>query len=1136
MVKSAATRLGSFGRFVTALVATIALGTSLVFAQTSMATILGTVRDTSGALVPGVSITVKHTESGLTRTVVSSERGSYNVPLLPVGAYEITTTMPGFKQEVRSGINLVVGQEAVVDLTLEVGANAEQVTVTGDAPLVNTTTASVSGLVNERQVKDLPLNGRSFDNLITLNAGAINYTALKTPNAPTAGEGNSFSVAGRRPLENLFLLNGIEYSGSSVQSNTPGGVSGQLLGIDAIREFNLVSDTYSAQYGKRAGAQVNIVTQSGTNQLHGTAFEFLRNSALDARNFFDVQNAPAPTPVPPFKRNQFGGALGGPLRKDKTFLFGNYEGFRQRLAISDVTTVPDENARKGVLPCNLIYTTPATQAQNCPDRNALLEVPGLDKRMLPYMDFWPLPNGRSLGSGVALSFNNPKESIREDFGTTRLDHTFSDRDSFSGTFTIDDGNKVTPQTDPFFAVYAVTRNEVASLQETHLFSSQMINTFRAGFSRADFNYDSAPFGRSFAPELSFVPGRDPGQITIGGSNAASVSAITSAGSNNNPDVHNARNLFTYDDGLQIIRGRHQISSGIWFQRLQINDSMASTKNGRATFSSLALFLQGTVSNFTVPPITTPLGFRSLEGAWYVEDSIRLRPNLNLRLGLRHEFTNGFNERFHRAGNFIAGPDGVLLTTPRIGGSALTENNARFLFSPRVGLAWDPFGKGNTSIRAGFGTYYDLQDNLEYPLSNLPPYNGAVSFLNVSLPAFLPTIHPGTQPAAACGEPGAPPPPSCTIYAPWGVDASMKTPTVEAWNFTIEQQITPNTSLRLAYVGSRGFHHLATVDVNAIRPQICSDVAGCSAGGVLTAAQKGAPPGVAVFDVRVPQGTKYIPALPGGAPATRPNRYLSSVGYFWLAESNASYNALQVDVTKRMTQGLQFRANYTWAKNLDIASAVTAATSLNEAASVLDPYDVRRDWGPSALNPTSQATGNLTYQLPFGKGKPWLAGATGAAGKLASGWQLNAIVTLLSGFPVTPQVGSNQSGNGDTRVPDRPNLNPAFSGPKIIGRVEQWFNPAAYLLPTPGTFGDAGRGILRGPGLATLDLSLFKATSISERTRLEFRAESFNLLNRANIGLPNPIVFSGGTTSPSAGIITSTSTTSRQIQFALKLAF
>src|SRR5437016_11517996 len=243
MVRRMGVSLRVFGRFATAIVVLIALPTCLSFAQTSTATILGVVRDASGALIPGVSITVKHIESGLTRTVVSSERGGYNVPLLPVGAYEITTTMPGFKQEVRSGINLVVGQEAVVDLTLEVGANAEQVTVTGEAPLVNTTTASVSGLVNERQVKDLPLNGRSFDNLITLNASAINYTALKTPNAPTAGEGNSFSVAGRRPLENLFLLNGIEYSGSSVQSNTPGGVSGQLLGIDAVREFTLVSDT-----------------------------------------------------------------------------------------------------------------------------------------------------------------------------------------------------------------------------------------------------------------------------------------------------------------------------------------------------------------------------------------------------------------------------------------------------------------------------------------------------------------------------------------------------------------------------------------------------------------------------------------------------------------------------------------------------------------------------------------------------------------------------------------------------------------------------------------------------------------------------------------------------------------------------
>src|SRR3989454_7655590 len=323
MVKSAATRLGSFGRFVTALVATIALGTSLVFAQTSMATILGTVRDTSGALVPGVSITVKHIESGLTRTVVSSERGGYNVPPLPVGAYEITTTMPGFKQAVRSGINLLIGQEAVVDLTLEVGAAAEQVTVTEEAPLVNTTTSSTSGVITEQQVKDLPLNGRSFDQLITLNVGVSNATS----NTLDSGNWNMFSVAGKRPETNRFVINGIDWVGGNANGQyiTPEGSSRQLLGVEAVREFNVLAATYSAEYGKRAGGQINVVTTSGTNQLHGTAFEYLRNGVLDARNFFDQTIG-----APPFKRNQFGGALGGPLKKDKMFLFGTYEGFQER--------------------------------------------------------------------------------------------------------------------------------------------------------------------------------------------------------------------------------------------------------------------------------------------------------------------------------------------------------------------------------------------------------------------------------------------------------------------------------------------------------------------------------------------------------------------------------------------------------------------------------------------------------------------------------------------------------------------------------------------------------------------------------------------------------------------------------------
>src|SRR5881409_1099607 len=341
MVRGTGIRLRSLGRFATAIVVLIALPTCLVFAQTSTATILGTVKDSTGALIPGVSITVKHTESGLTRSVVSGERGGYNVPLLPVGAYEITTNMPGFKQAVRSGINLVVGQQAVIDLTLDVGAAAELVTVTEEAPLVNTTLSSTSGLITEQQVKELPLNGRSFDQLITLNVGVSNATS----NTLDSGNWNMFSVAGKRPETNRFIINGIDWVGANAtgQFITPEGASRQLLGVEAVREFNVLTDTYGAEFGKRAGGQINIVTASGTNRVHGSVFEYLRNSALDARNFFDQTIG-----APPFKRNQFGGSLGGPIKKDKMFAFGTYEGYQERLSRSSASVVPGAFARQGL--------------------------------------------------------------------------------------------------------------------------------------------------------------------------------------------------------------------------------------------------------------------------------------------------------------------------------------------------------------------------------------------------------------------------------------------------------------------------------------------------------------------------------------------------------------------------------------------------------------------------------------------------------------------------------------------------------------------------------------------------------------------------------------------------------------------
>jgi hypothetical protein len=1061
------------------------------------AAISGKVEDPSGAPVTGATITVKSLETGATRVVTTDEAGNFRVPALPLGPQEVKAEKPGFRVALRTGINLEVGQDAVVNLRLEVGEFVQQVTVSEEVPLVNTTTSAISGVVGEREVKDLPLNGRSFDNLITLNPGAINYSAMKSANTSTSN-GNTFAVAGRRTSENLFLLNGIEYTGSSQLAITPGGVSGELLGIDAVREFNVLTDTYDAEYGKRAGAQVMVVTESGTNALHGTVFEFLRNSALDARNFFDQLS------VPPFRRNQFGGSAGGPLKKNRVFLFGNYEGFRQALALSSVSVVPDQNARLGLLP----------NAAGVPTK-----VSNLNPAMLQYMSFWPQPNGPELlangvPSGTALAYNNPRQSIREDFGTTRMDYNHGERDYISTDYTIDDGNNLTPLADPLFGSYETLRMQVASVQETHIFSPQMLNTFTAGFSRAAFNYDSFPLA-PFPASLAFVTGLGPGGIVIGGGvTTTGAAAITSAGPNNAANVWNRRNLYTFTDSLQINKGIHQITVGAWFQRIQDNEDTASRQLGQATFSTLQTFLQGTVSTFQAVQDANELGWRGFFGAWYVQDVIKLRQNLTLQAGLRYEFTTGWNEGSGRASNYLTDSNGVLVTTPRVGNSVFTTNNATHLLGPRLGLAWDVFGNGKTALRAGFGTYYSLIDDLSFLMNSIPPYNGSVSFSNTALSSFVP-LTPGVPPPPSCG-PGVPTP--CTTYAPQGVQPNAKTPTVQEWNFTVEQQLAPSMSLRVAYVGSFGDHGFVSVDPNSIPLQICSNASGCTAGGT---------PGTTKSTV--PQGAGYIPV------GTRPNPYLSG-GFFWYTEGNTSYNALQVDVIKRLSRGLQFRANYTWSKNLDINSGLTGAQANNQAQMVLNRNNLRMDWGPSALNIRNQASISASYELPFGRGKQWLSSAGGLGEKLISDWQLNGIATLLSGFPFTPQVGSNRSGDGDTRNPDRPSLNPAFTGTVLIQSPNQWFNPNAFILPVAGTYGNLGRGTLTGPGLADLDLSLFKNILFTERLRLQFRAEFFNTLNHPNFGTPNATVFSNGAVSASAGLITTTATTSRQIQFGLKLIF
>jgi len=1078
----------------------IGMLTFLAIAQSGWAQVTGAlsgrVLDATDAGIPGATITVKSVETGATRSATTDESGTYRIVSLPVGPQEVRAEKTGFKAAVRLGINLAVGQEAVANLRLEMGTVSEEITVTAESPLVNTTTSAISGLVNERQIKELPLNGRSFDNLMTLNPGIIDYV-LKSAGTSTSN-GNTFSVAGRRPMENVVLLNGIEYTGTSQLAVTPGGVSGDLLGIDAVREFNVLTDSYGAQYGKRAGGQVSVVTQSGTNLLHGSVYEFIRNSDLDSRSPFDLGAS-----APPFRRNQFGGSLGGPLKKDKLFLFGNYEGFRQALATTNVSTVPD--------PANLPNPS------------------GINQAMLKYLALWPLPNGPSLGTGIAKATYNPKNPVHEDFGTMRADYNLREHDTLSASYTIDNGHSVIPAPDPLFASALQLQNQVTSLEETHVFSPRLLNTFRAGYSRSGFNYDSSSTV-TFPSNLSFVTGYGPGGIVVGGAQTTTgSSALTAAGPSNNANVWNRRNLYTFSDGISYNKGMHQINAGVWFQRLQDNEDVASRQLGVATFASLTTFLAGTLTNFQVVPTANELGWRSLFGAWYVDDTIKLRRNLTVQLGLRDEFTTGWNEVAGRAANYITDGNGILLPNTRVGNSAFTQNNATHLFAPRGAVAWDPFGKGKTAIRAGFGLYYSLIDDLAFQLNSLYPYNGTVTVTGL-LPSAVP-VFPNTVPLQPCG-PGIPSA-QCSIYAPVGIQPDAKTPTVEEWNFTIEQQLDRNTSLRVAYVGSFGYHQFISIDPNSIPAQICSNPAGCTAGGTTSG---GTAVGTALQS-HVPEGAQYIPV------GTRPTTYVSN-GFFWYSEGNTSYNALQIDLNHRLARGFQIRANYTWSKNLDENSALTIAQGANQPQMVMDRNDLKRDWGPSALNAAHQASFSAHYDLPFGRGQRWMGNAGTNANRIIGGWQLNEITTLLSGFPFTPQIGLNRSGDGDTRNPDRPDLNSAFTGPVVTGNPNQWFNPNAFSVPAYGTFGDLGRGVFSGPGLAEVDLSVLKNIAISERVGLQFRAEFFNLMNHSNYGAPNQTVFTntGSATAPiysinpTAGMISTLATTPRQIQFGLKLMF
>ncbi|MGH9686843.1 MAG: carboxypeptidase regulatory-like domain-containing protein, partial [Candidatus Acidiferrales bacterium] len=604
----------------------------------------------------------------------------------------------------------------------------------------------------------------------------------------------------------------------------------------------------------------------------------------------------------------------------------------------------------------------------------------------------------------------------------------------------------------------------------------------------------------------FLVGDPVGAVVVGGSATSNPQAqVGLAGGNNGSNLHVARNLFTFEDRVTWTRGIHQFSFGVWLQPFQSNEMLALSQHGQATFTSLQTFVQGAIGSFLFDPTPTEMNWRSLFGAWYAQDVIRLTPRLMLSLGFRDGFSTGWNEAHGRAANYVF-VNNIIQTDPRIADSIFTANNQKFLPQPRIGLAWSPLGD-KTVIRAGFGMYNDMQDALGYRTDQNAPFNPTYSTpLTVSeLPINPAGPYPGTP-----------------KILPAGIQPDMQSPTLLSYSLTLERELDRNTAISIGYVGSHGYHEMLSLDDNEPTPVICP-AAPCPADYPVSFPSP-------LASSPVPAGSFYIQS---GTPLANP---ALGAAWAWFSVGDSYYNALQLDVTHRFSGGLSIRGAYTWAKDLDDGDTLNPTTAANAPGLVSNPFDLHADWGPATYDVRNSGVINATYELPIGRGKPFLRDFGGIANAFVSGWTFNSIITVQSGLPFTPELSYNPSNNGDSKNPVRPFKNPNFTGRVILGTPSEWFNPAAFLAPPNGSgfYGNVGRDEYTGPRLATWDFSVAKNIPLHERFNLQFRGELFNLLNRANFDTPNVVVFTPSGTSPTAGKISSTSTTARQAQFALKL--
>lgn len=1046
----------------------------------------GVVEDATGAVVPDARVSLTNEATGEIRDVVTNELGRFTFPNVPVGTYTLSVEKEGFKRFLQVGIPVRVTEYLNLRVVLEVGEVATEVEVTAAVTKIETKSSTLGKVIENKAVVDLPLNGRNFLQLTTLVPGSVPAIGYSLPGNPTTPGGITLSpqVNGMRSESNYYLLDGAD-------NNEPFlGSAAAVPSVESLQEFKMQSNLYSAEFGSGGGSIVNVVTKSGSNEFHGAVYEFLRNDALDARNFFAPE-------VSPLKRNQFGFSLGGPVVKTRTFFFVNYEGFRERAGQTRTASVPSVLERSGDFSQSAVRPIdPFTGLPFPGDTIPPARIHPISQNLL---QFYPLPN-----AGTGLHTSTPMSPNDNDQVLVRIDHELrKDKDYLMVRYFFQDGTRtfhfvpsfLGPVDVPNFPAGDLFRFQNVAITNTHTFSPSAINETRFNYNRAglgaaiaQYEIDAQALGFTFPVTAPFhnIP-------------LIAISGLSSIGTSNFVgDTVKANNVFTFENTLSLARGRHLIKAGFRVGSTQVNATTKVGFNGSYLFAGiftgnpLADFLLGQSLFFLQIGGDNTRYFRTREYSYFVQDSFSVTPYFTLNFGLRHEIFTPTFDRGRRMPAFRPGeqsivrptlPPGVLYPgDPGISRSTYKRDNTNF--GPRIGIAWDPFKNGKTSIRAGYGIYYD------------PPIT-FITFQTFVAPGILPIVLAFVPNFADPFLGASPFQPGVTVFpvSPGTqvnyVAADLKTPYVQQYNFTIQHEVARDYVFEVGYVGTKASNLLGTVEVN--------------------------PP-------------VFIPgaSTPANVNARRPYQPWGQV-FEQRSGFSSNYNSLQMSMTKHWSRGFALLASYTWSKAIDTVSVPQQFQAVEgQPPNVIaaNPRDLDAERAAASFDVRHRFVTSFNWQLPFFKN------ASGVAEAVLRGWQLNGILQLQSGLPFT--VFDNSDPNFDGETSDRPNLIGSCHPSGFNRTLAEDFDTSAFV-PVPagsGFFGNAGRNVCRARSIETFDLSIFKTFNLSERVKLQFRTEFFNLFNHPNFAPPVSDI-----NSPDFGRIVNTLPgNERQIQFALRLSF